>query len=369
MSEKKKVANGYLEEIREAYSSFKEAVAGDHPKLFGGSDRTRALREKANPEGVKFVEQVKSMGGSLPLKAVREAIGSGAWDSIMLDALYRRLTKGWVHVNESLPWRSFVSNIKSVRDFKTQYAIQTGDFTTLTAVPAGGPYFEAQFSDDRASYAITKYGNTFGVSFEAMTNDDLNALGGIAEKFGRAAARTVNSYVISTLINANPTLYDSIALFHSDHSNNLGASTPLNQANLETAKQYLRQQTDMDGNYLELRAKYLLVDPSNEWNARRLLESPEDSTTANRAINVHKGSLEVVVSNYVTDGVWYLVADPSILETIELGFYGGREAPEIFEEDPNSGHAFEFDERRWKCRSIFGGTVVDYRPFVRGNVA
>lgn len=357
------------QEKTESFGSWYEAVAGDKPERFGRDVDVQEALKKANPEALRMVENLTKRGVTFPVSVIREAIGSGAWDSIMLDALNKRLMKGWQAVYDELPWRKLVSTIKNVKDFKTQYVMQTGDFTTLSAVQAGGTYYEMQFSDDSVSYSVAKYGGMFGLSFEAMTNDDLGVFGNASQKMGGAAARTVNSYVLSTLINANPTLYDSVALFNSTHANYLNGSGsyPLNQANLESAKTKMREQTDLDGNYLELRPKYLLVDPSNEFNARRLLESIDDPSTANRAINVHKGSLEVIVSNYVTDAAWYLIADPSVIETIEMGFLGGRVEPEIFEEASDSGHHFQFDERRWKIRIVFGGAVVDYRGFVGCN--
>jgi len=329
----------------------------------------RPKKLDVDPEGLAFVESVLACGGRLSVQAIREAIGSGAWDSIMLDAMHKKLLKGYSSIYAITHWPKLVSNIANVSDFKTQYAIQLGDFTSLDKVPAGGPYFETSFTDDRVSYTVAKYGNTFPVSFEALTNDDLGVLTRVSDRFGRAAARTLETFVLSTLIDANPTIYDGNNLFDStNHGNDLGSSCNLTRANLETAKTKFRLFTDPDGNKLNIRPKYLIVDPTKEWVARRLLESPDDPETANRAINVHKGSLELIVSGEITTNAWYLVADPAVVDTIEIGFLGGRREPELWIEDPRSGHAFTYDERRIRARLVFGGVVLDYRGFVRAGV-
>lgn len=350
-------------EVAKVFKSWAEAKKEENGRVATNPD---AVPDEA---GLKMVEELTAQGVKFPLKVMREAIGKDAWDSIMLDAMHKRALKGYDQIKASLIWPKLVSTRRAVADFRTQYVVQTGDFTTLTAVTEGGAYFESQFSDDRASYTVAKYGNTFAVTMESMTNDDMGVFGTISERMGGAAARTIEQFVVSTCINANPTAYDGTALFHANHSNYLNGSGsyPLNEANLESAKQKLMSQTDMDGNYLNIPPRFLLVNPAQYFTALRLVQSPDDPSTANRAINVHKGSLEVLVSNYVTSGYWYLIGDPSVVETIELGFLGGREAPEVFEEAPNAGHAFAYDERRWKVRLIFGGVNPDYRGFVGCN--
>jgi hypothetical protein len=54
--------------------------------------------------------------------------------------------------------------------------------------------------------------------------------------------------------------------------------------------------------------------------------------------------------------------------TFELGFYQGREDPELFtQSDPNFGSVFDADKVTWKIRHIYSGAVLDYRGFYRGN--
>ena len=54
--------------------------------------------------------------------------------------------------------------------------------------------------------------------------------------------------------------------------------------------------------------------------------------------------------------------------TIEVGFYQGKEAPELFSQvDANVGSVFDADKITWKIRHIYGSAVVDHRGMQRGT--
>jgi hypothetical protein len=345
------------------FDSFEAALKGEpRPKKI-----TEAQVNLEDPKVRSVIEAIQG-GARVPLKYLRESIGVGAWDSLMLDAMHKRLTKGWGAVQASLSWAKIPSFIKPVRDFRNQYAIQAGEFTTLPKVPEHGAYHQVEFTDDRAVYTVAKYGALFSVSYESMTNDDLGALNAKAEKFGRAAPRTVESFVFKTMLDGNPKIYDDKALFHSDHKNDLGASKALNHDNFEEAALKLMNQTDIDGNPLDLTPKMLVVHKDQAYDAARLMKSLARPGTGNNDINVHLNEVEIVSTSLVTTGRWYLIGDPSIVETLEIGFLGGRQEPELFMEAASSGHAFDYDEERIKIRLVFGGAWTDYRGVVRANV-
>ena len=128
------------------------------------------------------------------------------------------------------------------------------------------------------------------------------------------------------------------------------------------------QQTDIDSNATVFVPRYLIVHPAQALRARELVQSAFNPDTADRTKNVLANSLEIIVTPYITSTNWYLAADPNQANTFEIGLWKGNPAPELFYEDPNDGHGFEFDEIRTKIRLIFGGTVLDPRSFVKGTV-
>lgn len=299
----------------------------------------------------------------------REALGAGSFDSILLDAQHKRLMKGFML--RKTQWAKIPSLRKAVVDFKNQYAIQTGSMPIFGSVPAQSPYPEVQFADDRANYTVAKYGGIYGVSLESQLNDDMGVLGAVAEKFGGGFAQTLDDFVFSTQIDDNPTIYDAVALFHNgSHANDLGASKALTHDTLEEAVVKLTSQTDPGGQPMDQRPWALIVHPAQEFTAERLLNSELRPGTQNNDKNAFRGKFPggVIVSSRVTSGRWYVMADPSQEETIELGFLGGREEPELFQEGKDGGRAFEFEEIRWKARMIFGGVPINWRWIVRANV-
>jgi hypothetical protein len=345
----------------EVFHTFEEAMKGDHPVVrVGGYEIDKAK--------VAFVKECMAKGMKMDSKVLREEFGIGAWDNVLLDAMHKRLLKGWTNVQPMLHWRKLCSLVRGVSDFRSQYAFRLGEFTTLPVVPEGGAYHEQKPSDYKQSYAVVKYGMTFSITMEALANDDLGVFGAIPEKIGAAAARTIEAYILTSLININANTGDSTALFAATHANDLGATKPLNHDNLEAAIKLMLDQTDSESNPLDIQPRYLLVHPDQKYEALRLVKGMERPETANRDINVHQGELEVLSSQRVTTGRWYVIADPATIDTIEVGFLNGLEAPEIFEEAPNTGHFFAYDEKRYKGRLIFGAALLDHRGFVRANV-
>jgi hypothetical protein len=76
-------------------------------------------------------------------------------------------------------------------------------------------------------------------------------------------------------------------------------------------------------------------------------------------------NLTPISVDYWTDAndTW-LAASLDQTPLIEIGFFGGREEPELFVQDaPNQGSLFSNDVITYKIRHIYGGAVLDYRGF------
>lgn len=100
----------------------------------------------------------------------------------------------------------------------------------------------------------------------------------------------------------------------STQSNASSTSIPLSNTNLETAKVAMALQKTDDGLPMALSGKVTLVVPMNlEKTARELTESTLTPENANNAINVHRGTVDMVSSMFLdsTNGgsntAWYLV--------------------------------------------------------------
>jgi hypothetical protein len=116
---------------------------------------------------------------------------------------------------------------------------------------------------------------------------------------------------------------------------------------------------------LGLQPAYILVPVDLRWTAAELMNSAYVVGGTNETINVLKGLCDIIVVKYLTDtDNWYLVANPSDIETIEIGFLGGQETPELFlQNQPTVDKVFTDDAIRYKVRHEYGGSIVDYRGF------
>ena len=77
--------------------------------------------------------------------------------------------------------------------------------------------------------------------------------------------------------------------------------------------------------------------------------------------NPFHGSLEIVVDAALTDPkAWYLMASPSVIDTMEVAFLDGVQNPVIEQQQ-----GWNVDGIEYKVRLDFGVKVWDYRGIYR----
>lgn len=134
---------------------------------------------------------------------------------------------------------------------------------------------------------------------------------------GFATTTTVNGYKLTFYGDAVPTfstVHPTVVPGQSTQSNASSTGIVFNHDNLETAKVAMTLQQTDDGIPMALMGKPTLVAPiALEREAMEVTESELISENANNAINVHKGSTDVVTSMFLdaTNGgsntAWFLV--------------------------------------------------------------
>jgi len=252
-------------------------------------------------------------------------------------------------------WRKIVTSVP-LRDMKEVTRLRRSDTDRYEVVPEGAEHEQGDFSSYKVTYTPKKYERGVNFTWEMLINDDLGAFRNIGRELGLAAHNTINDFVTG-FIRDNGAIYDGTALFHADHGN-LG-STALGEATLAAGITAMRGQTSEKGNPLNIEPGFLLVPPELEFTAKKLVNSVLVPGSSNNDVNVLQGIVEVQVEPLLTDSNnWYLVAKTSSIQTIEIGFLGGRETPEILVKED-----FERDVVWYKGRVVFGGAVVDYRGF------
>lgn len=298
-----------------------------------------------------------------------EAIASTTFAEILGDSITRQMVAEYARQGLDT-WRQIV-DVVPVSDFRTQRRVRMGGYGNLPGVNEAAAY-QALSSpgDEEATYAPTKRGGTETVSLEAIANDDVGAIRRVPTKLARAAAQTLHEFAFEFL-NANPTIYDAAALFVGGH-NNLGA-TALDATTLAAGRLAMLKQAEAGSSKrLGIQPRYLVVPVDLEQTAYELTATDREVGNGNNTLNFARTwGLSTIVVPYWTDANnWYLVADKSSVPTIEIGFLGGREEPELFLADaPTVGSMFTNDQLVWKIRHIYGGAVLDFRGFYGAIVA
>jgi hypothetical protein len=118
-------------------------------------------------------------------------------------------------------------------------------------------------------------------------------------------------------------------------------------------------QTSLDGSYLNLSARYLLVPTVLETKADQFVTviTPQSSGS----VNPFQGKLQVIAeprldANSAT--AWYTPASPMQVDMIEIAYLEGEEGPQV-----ESRVGFDVDGVEIKCRLDFGTKVIDWRGF------
>lgn len=332
-------------------TSFREAYI-----QFTGDREVRGLVQSCD---------LRTLRESVGATRFNEAIASTTWGEALGDAITRAMVREYAQSSMWDDWRDLV-DVVPVTDFRTQRRVRIGGYGNLPGVAQAGPYTALTSpADEEATYAATKRGGTETVSLEAIANDDVGSIRRIPVKLTEAAKRTLFTFVLE-FMNGNAAIYDTVALFHATH-NNLG-STALGAASFAAARLAMLKQAEAGSSQrIGLITRHLYVPTDLEETAFDLFvrDTNNDETfVQSRKPRVH------VVPHWTDANNWYATADKAAVQLIELGFYGGREEPELFIQDnPTQGSLFTNDQILYKIRHIYGGAVIDFRGFYGAIVA
>ena len=294
-----------------------------------------------------------------------KAMSTSDYPSIFKDVINKTLMDAY---NEyPATWKPF-TNITTASDFKTQYGIALSEAPDLELVNEHGEYKHGSFKENQESYRVYKYGKIIELSWEMIVNDDLRAFTRIPQLLGNAARRKESDLVYS-LITSNPTMNDGKALFHADHSNLVASNdgAVVSSSTLEAGRLAMRKQKGLNGAYIDLRPKFLLVPVAQETSAEVILRSRGslDSEKNAGVINPWYNSLIPIADPRLDDDSavsWYLIADPRQADTIEAAYLDGYAQPTVSE-----NAEFVRDAIGWKIRHCFGCGAMDHRSFYKNQ--
>lgn len=307
---------------------------------------------------------------------------TGSFSNLLLDAANKTLLAGY----EEAPftWNMWARDAGTTADFKNINRIRFSEMGTPEMVPEGKEYKDAGMSDTKETYKINKYGNMFTVTWETVVNDDLDAISRIPAMQGAACRRLQNQAVYGVLT-ANAAMADTGTLFnataqttaggHANYASGAGAPsvTTLNTAYISMmTKKGLRSDV-----ILNIQPAFLIVPAAISATALQLLGSIADpsvggSTAGNsNTKNIYGPNgdrpLKVIVEPLLdanSSTAWYLAANNSQVDTVEITFLEGEQSPVLENE-----WDFDKDVYKYKVRQTFGVAPIDFRGLYKHNGA
>ena len=290
------------------------------------------------------------------MELARAAINStSTFPAIMTNLANKSVMVGF---NEAETTYQIWAGKGSNRDFKEAARVALSEAGTLELVPEGGQFKQDSFGEASARTKVATYGKLFSLTRQAIINDDLGLFSKIATKYGSAAKRLVNKMVYAQLT-GNVKMQDNVALFDAKHGNVAGTGEALSVKAIAKAITAMRRQKGIQGEAtLNITPKYLVVPPELEMTAYQIVNSTAAVDGVNSGVaNPYKGRFIVVADAELTDpDAWYLVADATQHDTIEVTYLNGVETPRL-----ETRQGFDVDGIEYKVAFDCGVSALDFR--------
>lgn len=217
---------------------------------------------------------------------------------------------------------------RTASDFRALTRVQLSEAPQLEKVNESGEVSRGTMAEAKESFRLATFAKIFGLSRQAIINDDLQAFGDMAAAWGQAAASVESDILVAIVNGAGIVTDDGKTLFHADHGNLAGTGGALSVATLGAARQAMREQKGLDGKTpISVTPRHLLVSPALETAAEQVLAEIAAASVADA--NPFSGRLQLHVEPRLSGNSWRVFADPSQLAAIEYAVLSGAEGPQV----------------------------------------
>lgn len=345
--------------VRDMRDAFGDAL---YARL-SGAEPTERAREYAGASMIDMArglleargERVRWLRPAGVLDALSRAghVTAGDFAHILDTAGRRYLLDAYGAYNSPL---RLIARKRDFVDFRTRYGVQAEGPAYLMAVAENAEFKRVMLKEAANGVKLGTYGGIFGITRQALVNDDLGVFSQMATFWARAQAGTEAAFFTGLIAGNGVVLEeDNKTLYHADHGNVAASGGPITVANLGAARASLRTIKNRDGETnANVTPKYLVVGPAKETQAEQVLA--EISASQPSEVNPFSGKLELVVDANQTGNSWRLFADPGIFPVLE---YGNLEGQDGLYTETRIG--FDVDGVEMKARTDIGAGAIDYR--------
>lgn len=283
--------------------------------------------------------------------SVRSFHSTGDFPAIFENALNKTLLARY---QLALPTYREIAIERTFVDFRPHSQVRTGEFPTLEEVPETGEIKAGTAIDSKESVSLKAYGRQYGISRQAMINDDIGGMEQILASIGDVALIFENTKFFA-MLNSNPVLVtDSTAVFNAAHGNlNSPGSNP-GVTTISLGRKAMRKQTSISGNFINVAPRIILTGPNQETKADQVVATITPNVLG--SVNPFSGKLRSVSDANITGDEWYLFCEPGQVPVFVYGFLSGASGPRMRTEEP-----FGYQGVRFSVEHDFGVGAIDFR--------
>lgn len=284
---------------------------------------------------------------------------------VLENAMHKMVVAGYRA--SQFTWSRFC-RVGTLSDYRPHNRYYLSSFSDIKEVNEKGEYEDGVLGDAVKEVITAKRkGRILQVTPEVIINDDLGFIQQAASALGLAAGRTIEKdvYALFALNSGNgPTMSDGKALFHVDHGNIATTAAVPSVASLDAARVQLALQKDPAGNdFLDITPALWLGPLGLGGTARVVIGAEYDPDTNNKLQrpNIVRNMVRDIIDTPRLSGTpWYVLADPNLEPTFEVGFLDGVQTPTL-EQETN----FRTDGVAWKVSHRYGVAAIGYRGIVK----
>ena len=243
-------------------------------------------------------------------------------------------------------------------DFRAKHRLMldsTG--VTLEKVNAHGEFRSGTLAEGEETYRVDTFGRIFGVTRQALVNDDVGAFTDLSRRLGQAAAAFEAQFLVDLLTSGSglgPDMKDGNPLFDASHGNVSGTGAAPSETTLSAARLAMRKQTGLGGGLIDVTPWAVLIPPDMETSVEKTLTAIRPVIIDN--VNVFS-QLRLIVEPRLTDAKrWYVTANPASVDGLEFAYLAGAPGPQV-----ESQAGFRIDGVEIRVRLDFGAGFVDHR--------
>jgi hypothetical protein len=250
----------------------------------------------------------------------------------------------------------------TVNDFRQKHVYRNSPMGTLLPVNEHGEFKRVDKSDVKPeSYAIASFAGVFGITRQALVNDDLGIFNDIGAQLSIQAAEFENAQLASLLV-SNPIMSDGNALFSAAHGNLAGTGGAIADTTLTAARLALRMMTNQNGQPISVEPKYLLAPATQETVAQKGLAAiyPPQTNDANVFQDFARLVVDARLDHLGQTLPWYLFGDVAQVPVLEFSYLTGYEGPRVYTRVGFAGGS-DIDGTEVLCQLDYGCGVISWQ--------